>query len=148
MIIYVIMVLVLAIVAFVIVVNLREIARMNRDFHAWIKHHPDEAYDYFLTYPKRWRVFIGNIAVADLKYSPEFKDASLWKKLPLKRFEVPKLGNRTVTVYEMSKDAAVSLMTFLEERMPRQQADHEKPKQVDSRSQPPVGGGGIPPPQP
>ena len=74
---------------------------------------PDVVYDFLVSKPDDWFVFIGTPSIHDIGRLPKM-DKWLWGREPfaLPAFRVPKLQDALVTAYCISKAGMTELVTF------------------------------------
>jgi len=96
----------LAVVVFVTLASLKGVFDLLRAISA-VKRRPDDAYDFFSSHPEEWTLFNVAHTAVPADHVPSGKSVGPFE------FRVPKLDNRTVTVYGKSKDCFQSLDQFL-----------------------------------
>jgi ribosomal protein L40E len=101
------------------------VVRLPGDLKRYLATYPDAAYDHFVANPSHWAVFHGIPSISAVDKLPRLQ-RSVWGAKPVGPFtlRVPRLQNRVVTVYGISKDFGLSLATFVS-----QMRDKEKPTQ-------------------
>lgn len=99
--------------------------RTVRDVSPSLQKHADAAYEMFIGAPERWVVFRGMPSESDIRRLPR-TDKWVFGRKPLGpwSFRVPQLGDGVVTVFGISLDCGLELVSFV----------HQKDAEIDLKA--------------